>query len=72
MIPPYLLKKAFGMPERTEMGFEVTGQYFFEDSNLDVYMLHDYKETTFYHGINREDEFYTTEKNMKRSERRRV
>ena len=54
------------------MGFEVTGQYQFEDTNLDVFMIHDYKQTTFYHGLNREEEFYNTEKNMKRSEKRRV
>lgn len=35
-------------------------------------MLHDYQATQFYHGLNREDSFYETEKNMRRSERRRV
>jgi hypothetical protein len=54
------------------MGFEVTGQYTFEDSNLDVYKLHDYRQTQFYHGLDREDEFYNTVKNMKRKDSKRV
>jgi hypothetical protein len=54
------------------MGFGVSGLYDFEDTNLDVFRLHDWKQTTFYHGYNREDSFYDTVKNMKRSDKRRV
>ena len=70
--PPALLKKAFGKPEPTITGFAGTGVYEFEDTNLDLFRIHDYKQTTFYHGFNREDEFYNTVKNMKRHEKRRV
>ena len=49
----------------------MTGAYEFEDSNLDLYHILDYKKTDMYHGLPREDEFYTTEKNMKRPERMR-
>jgi len=72
MIAPALLKKAFGRPDKTEYGFAVSGQYDFEDSNLDLYRLIDYKATQFYYGLNRPDEFYYTEKNMKKPERKRV
>lgn len=72
MIAPALLKKAFGRPDKTEYGFAVSGQYDFEDTNLDLYRLIDYKATQFYYGMNRPDEFYYTEKNMKKPERKRV
>ena len=66
MIPPALLKRAFGSPGKTQIGFAGTGTYDFEDTNLDLYRLIDYKQTDFYHGPSREDEFYLTEKNMKK------
>jgi len=72
MIPPALLKKAFGTPDEANLGFAVSGLFTFEDSNLDVFQLHDYKQTDFYHGVNRPTEFYYTLKNMKRAQRRRV
>ena len=71
-VAPALLKKAFGKPSNADLGFAVSGEYDFEDSNLDLFKIHDYKQTTFYHGFNREDAFYYTEKNMKRHEKRRV
>ena len=43
MIPPALLKRAFGFPGETETGFTGTCSYDFEDSNLDLYRIHDYK-----------------------------
>jgi len=43
MIPPALLKRAFGAPEETVVGFDSTGNYDFEDNNLDVYRLFDYR-----------------------------
>jgi hypothetical protein len=58
LIPPALLVKAFGMPASTRTGFAGTGEYDFEDNNLDVYNLCDYKQTDFYWGFNREDEYY--------------
>ena len=36
-----------------------------------MYRLHDYKQTTFYHGYNREDSFYLSEKNLKKPEHKR-
>ena len=71
MIPPALLKRAFGTPDATATGFTGTGNYEFEDSNLDLYRIHDYKQTDFYHGFNREDEAYYSEKNMKKPEHKR-
>jgi len=71
-ISPALLKQAFGTPSKATIGFAGTGRYDFEDTNLDAFSLFDYKKTTLQHGFNREDEFYTTEKNMKRSIKRRV
>ena len=72
MIPPALLVKAFGTPGETEIGFAGTGTYNFEDTNLDVYKIIDYKKTDYYHGFNREDEYYLTTKNLKKPEHRRA
>jgi hypothetical protein len=58
MLPPALLVKAFGMPTETRTGFDGTGEYDFEDSNLDCFNIADYRQTDFYHGLNREDEYY--------------
>ena len=60
MIAPSDLIKIFGMPDTTETFFQGTGQYTFEDNNLDMFCLFVYKKTDFYHGMNREDEFYTS------------
>jgi hypothetical protein len=57
-LPPALVKKSFGYPTILRSGFEVSGEYDFEDTNLDVYTILDYKQTTLYWGINREVEFY--------------
>ena len=72
MVAPALLKRAFGTPSDSHIGFQVTGMYSFEDTNLDVYCIHDYKQTDLYHGFNREDSHYDTAKNMKKPERKRV
>jgi len=66
MIPPALLVKAFGKPGPTEIGFAGTGTYNFEDTSLDVYKIIDYKKTDYYHGLNREDDYYLTTKNLKK------
>jgi hypothetical protein len=66
MIPPALLKRAFGTPDRSQLGYQVTGMFDFEDSNLDLYRISDYKQTDYYHGLNREDEHYTKVKNLKK------
>lgn len=71
MIPPALLKKAFGFPDKSDIGFAGSGQYDFEDTNLDLFKIHDYKKTDMYHGLNREDEYYYTEKNLRKPEKRR-
>jgi len=67
------LVKAFGMPSQTEIGFEGTGEYSFEDNNLDVYNIIDYKQTDFYLGLNRPEgeEYYNSEKNLKKPPHRR-
>ena len=50
LIAPALLKRAFGTPNSSHIGFSVTGIYHFEDKNLSLFALHDYKQTDFYHG----------------------
>ena len=52
------------MPDTTEIFYHGTGQYHFEDNNLDMYCLFDYKQTDYYHGPNREDEFYESADNL--------
>lgn len=64
MLPPADLVKLFGTPDSTEIFYMGSGQYTFEDTNLDAYCIFDYKQTDYYHGINREDEYYTTKKNL--------
>lgn len=65
-IAPAHLVKLFGMPDMTEIFFHGSGQYSFEDNNLDMFCLFDYKQTDLYHGFNREDEFYETDSNLKK------
>lgn len=48
-----------------------TGEFNFEDNNLDNYALFDHKETDLYHGLNREDEYYNTPENMKKAPHKR-
>lgn len=66
MIAPADLVKLFGMPDASEIFMEGSGQYTFEDNNLDMFCIFDYKQTDMYHGPNRDDDFYTTEKNLKK------
>lgn len=49
----------------------MSGIFDFEDSNLDMYRVFDYKKTDLYHGLPREESFYTTESNMRRHEKTR-
>lgn len=65
-IAPALLVRTFGQPNQTQIFCEGTGEYNFEDNNLDTFCLFDYKKTDFYHGLNREDEFYLTESNRRK------
>ena len=65
-IAPADLWKVFGMPDKTSVGIVGTGEYNFEDNNLDCYKLYDYKQTDLYHGLNREASYYTTPKNLRR------
>lgn len=58
MLVPSLLIKAFGTPKPSRTGFFGSGEYDFEDNNLDLFNIYDYKQTTFYWGLNREDEYY--------------
>mmetsp|Transcript_6808 Transcript_6808/g.11473 ORF Transcript_6808/g.11473 Transcript_6808/m.11473 type:complete len:432 (+) Transcript_6808:297-1592(+) len=71
MVPPALLVRAFGSPDRSHLGFWCTGHIDFEDANLDLFRLYDYKETDFYHGLNREAEYYDKLSNLKKPERKR-
>ena len=40
-----LIGKKFGCPEDSRTGFDGTGEYDFEDNNLDVYNICDYRKT---------------------------
>mmetsp|Transcript_5991 Transcript_5991/g.6212 ORF Transcript_5991/g.6212 Transcript_5991/m.6212 type:complete len:1058 (+) Transcript_5991:302-3475(+) len=56
LVPSELIKK-FGKPGK-QIDQNVTGHYIFEDSNLDVFMLYEHKQTTMSWGDNWEDEIY--------------
>ena len=58
-IAPALLWRLFGIPDQPSLGIVSTGEYNFEDTNLDCYKLYDFKQTQWFHGLNREDEYYT-------------
>lgn len=57
-LAPADLIKVLGIPDRPQHGIFSTGEYNFEDNNLDCYKLYDYKQTDLYRGLNREDEYY--------------
>ena len=61
---PADLWKVFGQPDEPSIGITSTGEYNFEDNNLDCYKLYDYKLTDAFRGLNRDDEYYTKPKNM--------
>ena len=71
MVPPALLVRLFGIPDQPTYGIVSTGEYNFEDNNLDLYRLFDYKQTDLFHGLNREDDYYTTARNMRKPEHKR-
>ena len=71
VLPPALLVRAFGLPSHSRTGFDGTGEYDFEDANLDIFNVCDYKKTDFYHGFNREDEYYEKELRKPPHKRRR-
>jgi hypothetical protein len=70
---PSELVKAFGLPAPTETGFDGTGEYNFEDSNLDTFNIADYRQTDFYHGLNRPegDAYYNSDKNIRKPPHKR-
>jgi hypothetical protein len=63
---PAALVRTFGIPAMTQILAHGSGQYDFEDNNLDCYSLFDYKQTTLYHGLNHEDEYYETKVNLRK------
>ena len=46
------------MPTIGSQGEDVTGEYTFEDNNLDMFAIYDYRQTTLYHGANIPDQSY--------------
>lgn len=70
-IAPSDLIKVFGMPDQPSFAIVSTGEFNFEDNNLDCYKLFDYKQTIVYRGLNREDDYYLNAKNMRRPLHRR-
>lgn len=71
MLIPAQLVKAFGMPDFTRTGFDGTGEYDFEDNNLDLFNIADYRQTQTYWGFNREDEYYEKQLSKPPHKRRR-
>ena len=67
LVPSHLIK-AFGNPSLTETGYAGTGEFTFEDSNLDIFNIADYKQTDYYWGLARPegDEYYNSSKNLKK------
>lgn len=70
-IAPMTLRRVFGMPDQPTLGTVSTGEYNFEDNNLDCYKLFDYKQTDLFHGLNREDDYYNSPKNMRKPHHKR-
>ena len=71
-VAPATLVKLFGRPSDSTYGFlHSTGEYHFEDSNLDCFCLFDLKKTTHFHGPNREDEWYERKLNMSKAPHKR-
>ena len=58
--------KVFGIPDESSYAVVSTGEFNFEDNNLDCYKVFDYKQTDFYHGLNREDDYYTSPRNLRK------
>lgn len=56
-LSPKNLINAFGLPYNAICD-ECTGSYYFEDENLDVYLIIDWKQTQSFWGYNYNDEFY--------------
>jgi len=65
-VAPADMWKMFGIPDKATLGIVSTGEYNFEDNNLDCFKIYDYKQTDLYHGLNRKPEYYTTPKNLRR------
>lgn len=65
-LAPADLIRVFGIPDRPTLGIVSTGEFNFEDNNLDCFKLYDYKQTVMFRGLNREAEYYTNAKNMRR------
>jgi hypothetical protein len=42
-LAPAILVKAFGQPHRSRTAYDGTGEYDFEDNNLDIFNIHDYR-----------------------------
>ena len=62
---PADLVKVFGSPDDSRTPHTGTGEYNFEDNNLDCFCIFDYKQTDLYYGLNREDEYYNNPKNLR-------
>jgi len=56
-LSPLKLLKTFGIPD-FKVSDWTTGQYMFEDMNLDMFLVMDWKTTQLSHGLNFTDEFY--------------
>ena len=61
-LAPARLRQVLGEPDINTHGNNSSGYYLFEDSNLDSYFLYDYRMTTSYWGLNKEDSFYEEQK----------
>ena len=65
-LAPADLVKVFGSPCDSSTPYTGTGEYNFEDNNLDAFTIFDYKQTVLYHGLNREDEYYNKPNNLRK------
>lgn len=70
-IAPALLWRVFGIPDPPTNGMYGTGEYNFEDNDLDCFKIYDYKQTIHYHGLNREDEYYNKPRNLAKPHHKR-
>jgi len=61
---PKELERVFGMRDSESHGLDSSGSYMFMDSNMDPFLIAEYRNTQLYHGLNREQEWYDKHRNL--------
>lgn len=69
-LAPADLVKTFGSPSESA-SHESTGEYTFEDNQLDLFVIAEYKQTQHYRGYDREDAYYERQESMLHEHKRK-